>query len=191
MAPSVVPSAASPPASDGLRRWTVSGVVRDADEGFVVGGVSVQLVDRFEPRTTSTDAAGRYAFTGVAESGVGMAFSRSGYRELKIEQVLPVKDLALDVAITRECTPRPAPAALSYSIAGTSVIFSWPALDSAQEYRLSVGQWDYVSPVFAVTTTSTTYEWVNAPPGTYHARVQGRNACGYGNAATELKVIVP
>lgn len=70
------------------------------------------------------------------------------------------------------------------------MIFTWPAVDSAQEYQLSVGQWDYVSPVFAVTTTATTYEWTSAPPGTYHARVRAWNGCGYGNAGNELKVVV-
>ena len=70
------------------------------------------------------------------------------------------------------------------------MIFTWPAVDSAQEYQLSVGQWDYVSPVFAVTTTATTCEWTSAPPGTYHARVRAWNGCGYGNAGNELKVVV-
>ena len=191
IAPSIVSAAASTPANGSIPRWTISGVVRDHDEGFGVDGVSVQIADRFEPRAAMTDDTGQYRFEGVAESGVRMIFSRAAYRDLTIEQVLPVQDLVVNVAMTRDCAARPAPVPLSYAVSGKTVTFTWPAVDGALEYRLSVGQWEYVSPVFAATTTSTSYEWANAPSGTYHARVQGRSACGYGNAANELKVTVP
>ena len=193
VSPSVLPSAVAgvTPANNGSHRWTISGSVRDSDEGSAIAGVSVQLSDRFEPRATTTDAAGRYVFSGVAESGVRMIFSREGYRDVTIDQVLPVEDLVVDVTMSRTCTGRPAPVMLSYQIANGRVVFTWPDTRLALEYRLSVGQWDYVSPVFAVTTTDTSYEWVNPPSGTYHARVQGRSACGYGNAANELKIVVP
>jgi hypothetical protein len=194
IAPSVLPaSAASPPTTPAsLPRWSISGVVLDKDDRSGVGSVSVQLVDRFEPRTTTTDSDGRYSFTGVAQSGVSMVFSRSGYHDLTIEQVLPVEDLVVNVGMTRStCTTRPSPVQLSYSVSGTNVMFTWPAVSGALEYRLSVGQWDYISPVFDTTIASTSYEWVNVPSGTYHARVQGRSACGFGNAANELKVVVP
>lgn len=191
IAPSVVQTQTAAPTTTSVPRWTISGVVRDHDEGFGVGNVSVRLVDRFEPRSTTTDAAGRYVFREVAQSGVGMVFSSEGYRDLTIEQVLPNKDLTIDVAITRECASRPGLATLSFSLSGPNVIFTWPAVESAQEYELSVGRWDYVSPVFAVTTAGTSYTWTDAPPGTYHARVRARNGCGYGNAANELKVVVP
>jgi hypothetical protein len=193
IAPSVLPAATSstPNTPASLPRWSISGVVRDKDDGSGVRDVSVQLVDRFEPRTTTTDAAGRYSFAGVAQSGVGMVFSRPGYHELTLEQVLPVEDLTVNVAITRSCASRPSPVQLSYSMSGKSVMFTWPDVGGALEYRLSVGQWDYVSPVFETTTTATSHEWANAPSGTYHARVQGRSACGFGNAANELKVVVP
>ena len=120
-----------------------------------------------------------------------MVFSRPGYHDLSIEQVLPVEDLIVNVAMTRDCAPRPIPVQLSYSVSGRNVTFTWPAVGGALEYRLSVGQWDYVSPVFETTTSSTSFEWANAPSGTYLARVQGRNACGFGNAANELRVVVP
>lgn len=192
VAPSIVQTHVSAPTTTAsVPRWTISGIVRDSDEGFEVGNVSVRLVDRFEPRSTTTDAAGRYVFRDVAQSGVGMMFSREGYRELTIEQVLPNKDLSIDVAITRECASRPGLATLSFSLSGSNVIFTWPAVEAAREYQLSVGQWDHVSPVFAVTTAGTTHVWENAPPGTYHARVRARNGCGYGNAGNELKVVVP
>jgi hypothetical protein len=193
VSPSVLPAAiaAVAPASNDVRRWTITGTVHDSDDGFAVEGVAVQLSDRFDPRATTTDAAGRYVFSGVAESGVRMVFTRQGYRDLTIEQVLPVEDLVIDVTMSRACTPRPSPVMLSYQVSNGRVIFTWPETRLALEYRLSVGQWDHVSPVFSVTTASTSYEWENPPSGTYHARVQGRSACGYGNAANELKVIVP
>jgi hypothetical protein len=193
VSPSVLPAAvaAVAPANNNPDRWTITGSVRDSDEGVAIAGVSVQLSDRFEPRVTTTDAGGRYVFNGVAESGVRMIFSREGYRDVTIDQVLPVEDLIIDVTMSRTCTSRPTPVMLSYQIANGRVIFTWPETRLAVDYRLAVGQWDYVSPVFAVTTTDTSYEWVNPPSGTYHARVQGRSACGYGNAANELKVIVP
>jgi hypothetical protein len=202
VAPSLVPSStpvaspAPPPSPPNtptvLPRWSISGVVRDKDDGSGVRGVTVQIVDRFEPKTATTDDGGRYSFADVAQSGVGMVFSRSGYYDLTIEQVLPVKDLVVNVAITRStCTTRPSPVPLSYSVSGRNVMFTWPEVSGALEYRLSVGQWDYVSPVFETTTSSTSYAWVNAAPGTYHARVQGRSECGFGNAANELKVVVP
>ena len=199
IAPSILPAAAAapapaspgPPPNPDLRRWTISGTVHDDDERFGLGEVTVQLVDRFEPRSTTTDAAGRYVFNGVAESGVRMAFSRAGYRELTIEQVLPVEHLTIDVTLRRQCSPRPAPIVLTYSLSGSTVLFTWPQASDAVEYRLSVGMWEYVSPVFSQDTTGTSYEWANAPSGTYLARVQARNACGYGHAGNELKVIVP
>jgi hypothetical protein len=191
IAPTLVATAAATPSNEGVQKWTISGIVRDTDDGSVVEGVSVQLSDRFEPRAAVTDATGRYRFDNVAESGVGMVFSRAGYRRLTIEQVLPVQDLVVNVGLTRDCVERPAPVPLSYTVSGKTVTFTWPQVDGALEYRLAVGQWEYVSPVFSEATTSTSYQWVNAPSGTYHARVQGRGACGYGNAANELKVIVP
>jgi hypothetical protein len=97
----------------------------------------------------------------------------------------------MNVALKRNCSPRPGPVRLSYSLVGDNVVFTWSEASGALEYRLSVGQWDDVSPVFETVTPSTSYEWVNAPSGTYHARVQGRSACGFGNAANELKVVVP
>lgn len=189
--PTAVLAAAPAPNRPEEERFSISGVVRDADEGVLIGEVEVRLRDRFEPRTTTTDELGRYRFEEVAQAGVGMIFSRSGYRDVEIEQVLPVKDLTINVALSRECAARPLPVQLSYSVAGGTVTFTWTAVDGADEYRLAVGQWDYVAPVFEITTGGTTHVWANAPSGAYHARVQGRNACGFGNAANELKVVVP
>lgn len=193
LAPSMLPSATAiaAPSDGGLRRWTITGMVRDSDARFGLEGVTVQLADRFEPRTATTDANGRYRFDAVAQYGVRMIFTRSGYRDLTIEQVIPVEDMTVDVALVRECGARPLPVMLSYSISGRDVIFTWPEASDAVDYRLSLGNWDYVSPVFSKTTTGTSHVWSDAPSGTYLARVQGRNDCGFGNAANELKVVVP
>lgn len=193
IAPSVLPAAtlAAAPSAGSAPRWTLTGTVRDSDARFGLAGVTVQLVNRFEARTATTDESGRYRFDAVEQYGAGMVFTREGYRRVTIEQVIPVEDTTVDVALIRECDTRPLPVALSYSISGRNVIFTWPASDDALDYRLSVGMWEYVSPVFSKTTTETSHVWRDAPPGTYHARVQGRNDCGFGNAANELKVVVP
>ena len=69
IAPSVLQAQAAEPAATTIARWTISGVVRDHDEGFGVGNVSVRIMDRFEPRSTTTDESGRYVFREVAQSG--------------------------------------------------------------------------------------------------------------------------
>ena len=189
MPTTVVAAAAAPVATE--ERFSISGVVRDADNGVLMGEVEVRLSDRFEPRTTTTDELGRYRFEEVAQAGVGMIFSRSGYRDVSIEQVLPNRDLTINVALSRECAARPLPVRLAYQVANGAVTFTWDAVSGADDYRLSVGQWDHVAPVFSTVTEGTTHVWPDAPSGTYHAQVQGRNACGYGNAANHLKVIVP
>jgi hypothetical protein len=197
LAPTVVVAAAqdapaAPTAPNGgSARWTLSGSVKDKDNETAIGGVSVKISDGFEWRTAVTDEAGVFRFDAVAHSGVRVVFWREGYRELTIEQVFPEPSVVLNVALVRECGARPAPVPLSYTVSDRTVTFTWTGVSSAIDYRLAVGQWDYVSPVFSTTTTGTSHVWTDVAPGTYYAQVQGRNDCGFGNAANHLKVIVP
>jgi hypothetical protein len=77
----------------------VSGTVSGSDQGFLTGASVV--IDGATRHSASTDADGRFAFTGVAKGRYRIAVSADGY--LSIERPLDVGDapVSMDVVLLR------------------------------------------------------------------------------------------
>jgi hypothetical protein len=85
------------------------------------------------------------------------------------------------------CVPT-APGNLQVATNGSTRVFTWNAVSGVQDYFIQIGNGSGASDLVNTNTTQTTYTWTGASPGTYYARVYGRNSCGSGPNSTELVV---
>ena len=86
----------------------------------------------------------------------------------------------------QSCIPA-APTNLQVAVNGSTRVFTWNAVSGVQDYFIQVGSGSGGSDLINTNTTQTTYSWTGAGPGTYYARVYGRNSCGSGPNSTELR----
>ena len=72
------------------------------------------------------------------------------------------------------------------AVNGSTRVFTWNAVNGVQDYFIQIGSASGGSNLINTNTTQTTYTWTGAGPGTYYARVYGRNSCGSGPNSTEI-----
>ena len=91
--------------------------------------------------------------------------------------------------------PPSPPQALSSSVVGATVTFTWaaPAIGTPTSYVLEAGSAPGLSnlAVFDTGTTATMLVVPGVPPGAYYVRLRARNAQGNGVSSTERLVVVP
>jgi hypothetical protein len=86
---------------------------------------------------------------------------------------------------TTSCLPA-APGNLRVSVNGSTRVFTWDAVANVQDYFIQIGSASGGSDLINTNTSQTTYTWTGAGPGSYWARVYGRNSCGSGPNSTQL-----
>jgi hypothetical protein len=85
------------------------------------------------------------------------------------------------------CIPT-APTNLQVATNGSTRVFTWNAVSGVQDYFIQIGSGSGGKDLIDTNTSQTTYTWTGAGPGTYYARVYGRNSCGSGPNSAELVV---
>jgi hypothetical protein len=85
----------------------------------------------------------------------------------------------------QSCVPS-APNNLRVNVNGSSRVFTWDAVNGAQDYFIQIGSGSGGSDLVNTNTSQTTYSWTGAGPGTYYARVYARNSCGSGPNSTQI-----
>jgi hypothetical protein len=88
------------------------------------------------------------------------------------------------------CVVPPAPANFRFTRAGSVVTLAWSGSLGASDYLLEVGSSAGASNLLILPLPAGPIS-ASAPPGTYYARVRGRNGCGAGSASNELVVTIP
>jgi hypothetical protein len=97
--PSVVEVPPSVPAT-----FTVSGVVTDATSGGMLPNISIRISGPALDASAWTDAAGRYAITGIAAGAVTLEASAAGY-QTATRPVSVTGNVAVDFVLTRAVPP--------------------------------------------------------------------------------------
>jgi hypothetical protein len=183
-APSPLPSPAPAPAVD---RWTLFGTVRDAFDNAPLSTVTIKVADGPDAnRMATTDGAGNFTLRELASSGFTLEVSRVGY-ESSTRPVTLVRNAALDISLTRQCSRPPAPA-LTATISESSVVFWWPNASGATGYVLEAGTSPGAVNALSATLSGNWHLWTNVSPGTYYARVRATNACGASGTSAEAVV---
>ena len=171
----------------------LSGTVASADDNNMpLPDVAVDIVTGPDAtRSTRTDAAGNYTFTNLRVGAFVVRFTSPGFQILE-RTVSSGQDTRLDVQLRRgpQCVILPGPGSFRASVSGTTVTFSWTAVNGADDYLIGVGTSRGSSRSLSTNTTQTTYTWVGATPRTYYGRVVARNACGPGAASNEATFTV-
>jgi hypothetical protein len=85
----------------------------------------------------------------------------------------------------QSCVPA-APGNFRVSVNGSTRVFTWDAVNGVQDYFIQIGSGSGGSDLVNTNTSQTTYTWTGASPGTYYARVYGRNSCGSGPNSTQI-----
>ena len=85
----------------------------------------------------------------------------------------------------QSCVPT-APGNFQVAVNGSTRVFTWNAVTGVQDYFIQIGSSSGSSNLINTNTTQTTYNWTGAGPGTYYARVYGRNSCGSGPNSPEI-----
>ncbi len=116
--------------------------------------------------------AGHYFFRLRAQNACGSAVSAEA------EAIVP-----------SGCSLPAAPSQLSSSVNGSIVVLNWSAVPGVSGYVLEVGSASGASDLLQTVIGGTAITGA-APPGLYHARVRGQNACGTGPASPERVVSV-
>jgi hypothetical protein len=94
------------------------------------------------------------------------------------------------VSVGGACTLPAAPAALTGSVSGSSVLISWQAVPgSGITYVLDVGSAPGTSNLGHLIGTTTSMS-ASAPLGTYYVRVRAMSACGWSIASKEVVLTV-
>lgn len=85
----------------------------------------------------------------------------------------------------QSCVPA-APGNLRVSVSGSTRVFNWDAVSSANDYFIQIGTASGASNLVDTNTTQTTYTWTGGDAGTYYARVYARNSCGSGPNSNQI-----
>jgi hypothetical protein len=90
-----------------------------------------------------------------------------------------------------ECqAPPPPPSAISAVVTGTRATLGWTAPSSATGVVLEAGTSPFASDVFVGDVGAVSSIAADVAPGTYFARVRGRNACGRSAPSPEVRLVV-
>ncbi len=84
----------------------------------------------------------------------------------------------------------PAPGPLAHTTAGFAVSLAWGGSPTAAAYILEAGSVSGATDVGSFALSSATAVVVNAPPGTYYARVRAASACGVSPPSNEIAIVV-
>ena len=170
----------------------VSGSVRNASNNGALAGADVQVTSGPDAsRSTTTDASGNYALTGLKVGLFTVRFSRPGFEI--IERPLNVaSDARLDVVLRPgpSCVATQPPVNFRATVAGTRVTFTWDPVASATNYLIVVGTSPGSSNVMSANTTLTTHTWRGAPIGTQYSRVFARSDCPHDAPSAEITFTV-
>jgi hypothetical protein len=172
---------------------TLSGSVRDAQSSALLPGVEVQVTSGADAsRSTTTEASGNYSLPSLKVGTFAVRFSRPGF-EIVERVVSTSQDTRLDVQLRpgATCMALPTPTGLRVSVSGRRVRFEWNPVEGRYDYLVGVGTSPGSSATLSRSTTQTTYDWRNAPAGTYFARVGTRSGdCPHTGASNEITFTV-
>ena len=85
----------------------------------------------------------------------------------------------------QSCVPA-APGNLGVAASGTTRVFTWSAVNGAQDYFIQIGSASGQSNLINTNTTHTNYSWTTDGPAPYYARLYARNSCGSGPNSAEI-----
>lgn len=89
------------------------------------------------------------------------------------------------------CTMPAAPTGLKVdSVQGSTVSFSWSAVNGATQYLVLIGTTSGNSEDLFTNTSQTTYATGGIKVGHHYARVQAKNACGTSGSSNEVDFTV-
>ncbi len=153
------------------------------------GGVpsSYTLLAGSAPGTSELAAIpvrGATTFTANAPTGLYYltVVARNGYGASAPSNEVPVQLGCL--------APPPAPGALSFLKAGSSVALLWGAALSASSYAIEAGQAPGSANLGAIPVGNATSFATAAPLGTYYVRVRAVNRCGVSGPSNEIVVVL-
>lgn len=96
-----------------------------------------------------------------------------------------------EVQVVVAACPLPAaPAGLTRSGAGTTVVLNWTGAAGASSYRVEAGSSPGLANLAAIDLGQALSLSTGAPPGQYFVRVRALNACGLGPPSNEVVVTV-
>jgi hypothetical protein len=98
----------------------------------------------------------------------------------------PSNEILVSVA---GCAPPQAPTAFAFSKVGNLVTLTWNPAAGASDYVIEVGSASGLSNILVTALPGSPIS-ATAPPGTYFARLRGRNACGTGTVSNEIVVVM-
>jgi hypothetical protein len=102
----------------------------------------------------------------------------------------PTNEVVVD--LPGGCQLPAAPLGLAYARSARRVSLSWGAVAGATRYVLEAGSQPGAANLLVTDLGAVTGLSVDAPPGVYHVRVRGQNACGHlGAASADVVVDVP
>jgi hypothetical protein len=169
--------------------FTLAGTVTNQTGRSPVSGVIVQALDGLNVNSVAFSGTnGAYALSGLQRGSSIVRFTKTGYDSIDRSATFP-STAALNVALTRTCTPPEAPT-LSASVSGRTVTFGWTPVSGATSYVLDVGTTPGGSGALATATALTSHTWSDVSAGSYYARVRAKNTCGSGGTSNDATFAV-
>jgi hypothetical protein len=161
-------SATAPSPPPAPPTFSLSGQVADIRTSAVISGAVVSIVDSANAgKSTTTDSAGNYSFTGLQQAGFTVGVSANGY--VSTPEFLGWTSANLPSGSTQLLWRAKNEPVMSYTI----------------EVGTTVGGTDVAIIDTGTAVTSYTLTGLRTSMNVYHVRVRARNACGVSPPSNE------